>query len=136
MLIKSETQEGLEYICYFLGYIIIADGKIAMQETLLINEFIDANGLGIEIKEELVKILASNSSKISLDEVVLKLSQLPVFIIEQALIAGLLIGYGDGELDEKEEEILLRLVLATRFDKFKYEKLKESAASQGKHLYS
>jgi tellurite resistance protein len=135
MSIKNETQQWLEQICYLLGHVIIADGKIDVQETVLLNDFIGANSLGVETKEELLKIFSNNKDKISLDDVILRLAKAPPFIVEQALIAALLIAYGDGDLDEKEEKIIMRLALTTHFDLLKYEKIKASASSLGKHLF-
>jgi tellurite resistance protein len=135
MSIKSETQQWLEQICYLLGHIIVADGKIDVQETVLLNDFINANSLGAETKDELLKIFSNNNDKINLDDVILKLCQAPTSIVEQALIAALLIAYGDGGLDEKEEKIIMRLALGAHFDLVKYEKIKTSASSLGKHLF-
>lgn len=136
MSIKNETQLWLEQICYLLGYIIIADGTIDIQETVLLNDFINANSLGGETKDELIKIFSNTRDKINLDDIIVRLSQAPDFIVEQALIASLLIAYGDGDLDEKEEKIIMRLALAAHFDLFKYEQIKVCASSQGKHLFT
>jgi tellurite resistance protein len=128
---KEKLQkEGFESICLFLGHIIIADGNVDIQESILLNTFITINGLDPRLKNELFKIFTQDKEQITLDAVLERLQKHSPEVQEQALIAGLIMAYGDGDYHEKEDRIFKEFLQATNFDSARFEILKASASNQ------
>jgi len=121
-------QKGFENICLLLGYIITADGKVETRETQLLNDFIRLNGLGNDLKNEVMKIIANDENRIPLHLIISQLSMASTMILEQAIIAGLVIGYGDGDLDDTEEAVLEQLMKKSNFDTATYQVIKKVVA--------
>jgi tellurite resistance protein len=128
---KEKLQkEGFESICLFLGHIIIADGNVDVQESILLNTFITINGLAPTLKNELFKIFTHDKEQITLGEVLERLQKHSPEVQEQALIAGLIMAYGDGDYHEKEDHIFKEFLQATNFDSIRFETLKASVSIQ------
>jgi tellurite resistance protein len=128
---KEKLQkEGFESICLFLGHIIIADGNVDVQESMLLNTFVTINGLNPNLKKELFKIFTRDNEQITLEAVLERLQKHSPEVQEQALIAGLIMAYGDGDYHEKEDRIFKEFLQVTNFDSIRFEILKASVSIQ------
>lgn len=127
---KSEKKLHLENICLLLAHIVMADGVVDEKERLLIQDFIAVNALGHLFKNELNKIFEHAEDRITLDETFRRLKNAAASNQEQAVIAGLLIAYGDGEYHASEERILQNFIQYVGFDRQRYEQYRYIAAKQ------
>ncbi|MCS6904020.1 MAG: TerB family tellurite resistance protein [Bacteroidia bacterium] len=123
-------KDALEIICLFLGYIMVADGNVDIQESIILNTFITVNGLDPSLKNELIKIFTHDKDRVALITVLEKLREHPTEVQEQALIAGLIMAYGDGDYHEQEDNIFKLFLEITNFDSSRFATLRASVSVQ------
>lgn len=126
-----QTQKiQFENICLFLAHIIIADGEVDIKETLLLNDFISINSLDPLLKDEIFRIVSRDQNHITLADILERLRISDQYTQEQALIAALIMAYGDGEYHPREEEIIARFLDITDFNPERYRELRAVAQVQ------
>lgn len=117
--------QDVDVTSLFLAHIAVADAQIHTREAQAIHQFLDSQGSGQSLKDEIQKIFADSDDKISQDEVIARLVRSNPETQRQALITGLAVAYSDGFFQVAERDLFLRLINRTGFLRDEYLDLKE-----------
>lgn len=114
----------LEYATLFLTYICVADENIHQNEIDVIKNFITDNNIALNIENDIMKILMDKTDKLPLNEIITQLGNIESQFIKDIITVSLVLSASDGHIDQREEDIILKLVKKSNVEQKEYDEKK------------
>ena len=112
---------------YFATYIALADNRLYDKEWHRIEGLLQSQGFDEEVRNNVLSIIMDRADKITLEETVEELKNMPMIVREAAVSMGLQIAYEDGNFGEKENVAFQGIRTQLGIEKKRFEVLCKTA---------